>query len=91
MGFLASCVLIGVNVYLPMWIQTILGHSATSSGLTLMPMSIAWPLGATFAGRYMYKIGSKLTAVLGAVFIALGGTWLLALELGSPIGFSLGL
>jgi MFS family permease len=55
-GFLASAVLIGVNVYLPMWIQTILGHSATSSGLTLMPMSIAWPLGATFAGRYMYKI-----------------------------------
>jgi EmrB/QacA subfamily drug resistance transporter len=90
-GILSSAVLIGVNVYLPMWIQTILGHSATSSGLTLMPMSIAWPLGATFAGRYMYKIGSKLTAVLGAVFIALGGTWLLALELGSPYWYFVGI
>lgn len=90
-GFLSSCVLIGVNVYLPMWIQTILGHSATSSGLTLMPMSIAWPLGATFAGRYMYKIGSKLTAVLGAIFIALGGTWLLAMELGSPYWYFVGI
>ncbi|WP_256237155.1 MDR family MFS transporter [Bacillus sp. EB600] len=90
-GFLSSCVLIGVNVYLPMWIQTILGHSATSSGLTLMPMSIAWPLGATFAGRYMYKIGSKLTAVLGAIFIALGGTWLLALGLGSPYWYFVGI
>ncbi|MBU8919393.1 MFS transporter [Bacillus sp. FJAT-29953] len=90
-GFLASAVLIGVNVYLPMWIQTILGHSATSSGLTLMPMSIAWPLGATFAGRYMYKIGSKLTAVIGAVLIALGGTWLLAVELDSPYWYFVGI
>ncbi len=90
-GFLASAVLIGVNVYLPMWIQTILGHSATSSGLTLMPMSIAWPLGATFAGRYMYKIGSKFTAILGSVLIALGGTWLLAVELDSPYWYFVGI
>ncbi|MDP4157744.1 MAG: MFS transporter, partial [Bacillota bacterium] len=90
-GVLSSSVLIGVNVYLPMWIQTILGHSATSSGLTLMPMSIAWPLGATFAGRYMYKIGSKFTAVIGAILIALGGTWLLSLELGSPYWYFVGI
>ncbi|MEH7547348.1 MULTISPECIES: MFS transporter [Bacillaceae] len=74
-----------------MWIQTILGHSTTSSGLTLMPMSIAWPLGATFAGRYMYKIGSKLTAILGAVLIAFGGTWLLAVELDSPYWYFVGI
>ncbi|WP_248278377.1 MDR family MFS transporter [Bacillus sp. DNRA2] len=91
MGFLASAVLIGVNVYLPMWIQTILGHSATSSGFTLMPMSIAWPLGATIAGRYMYKIGSKFTAIIGAVLITLGGTWLLAVELGSPYWYFVGI
>ncbi|WML51148.1 MDR family MFS transporter [Neobacillus sp. PS3-12] len=90
-GVLSSAVLIGVNVYLPMWIQTILGHSATSSGLTLMPMSIAWPLGATFAERYMYKIGSKFTAVIGAILIALGGTWLLSLELGSPYWYFVGI
>ncbi|ANS74159.1 disulfide bond formation protein DsbA [Paenibacillus yonginensis] len=90
-SFLSSAVIIGVNVYLPMWIQSILGHSATSSGLTLMPMSIAWPLAATFAGRYMYKIGSKLTAVAGSVLIALGGTWLLALELGSPYWYFVGI
>jgi EmrB/QacA subfamily drug resistance transporter len=90
-GFFASCVLIGANVYLPMWIQLILGHSATSSGLTLMPMSIAWPLGATFAGRYMYKIGSKITAMVGSVLITLGSAWLLALALGSPYWYFVGI
>lgn len=90
-SFIASGVLIGVNVYLPMWIQTILGHSATSSGLTLMPLSFAWPLGATFAGRYMYKIGSKFTAVIGGILVAVGSTWLLAVGLHSPYWYFVGL
>jgi MFS family permease len=90
-GFFVSCVLIGATVYLPMWIQLILGHSATSSGLTLMPMMIAWPLGATFAGRYMYKIGSKKTAMLGSTLITLGSAWLLALSLGSPYWYFVGI
>lgn len=90
-GFLVSFVLIGVNVYLPMWIQTILNHSATSSGLTLMPMSFAWPLASTFAGRYMYKIGSKKTALIGVILVSLGCAWTLAIGLNSPYWYFVGL
>ncbi len=82
-GFFTSCVLIGITVYLPMWIQGILGYSATNSGLTLMPMSIAWPIGATLAGRMMYRIGSKTTAMVGAVLITAGSAWLAEVSLGS--------
>jgi EmrB/QacA subfamily drug resistance transporter len=89
-GFVASGVLIGVNVYLPVWIQTLLGHSATSSGLTLMPMSIAWPLASTLAGRFMYKIGSKAMAVFGAVLIMAGSAWLLLVNTGSPYWYFVG-
>jgi EmrB/QacA subfamily drug resistance transporter len=89
-GFLASCVLIGANVYLPMWIQMILGHTATSSGLTLMPMSIAWPIGATLAGRFMYRLGSKATSVIGAVLIVAGSAWLTAVSLDSPYWYFVG-
>ncbi|MCO7124348.1 MFS transporter [Sporolactobacillus shoreicorticis] len=88
---LASSVVIAVNVYLPMWIQTILGKSATSSGLTLMPMSLAWPLGAALAGRYMYQVGSKRTAVIGTILVTLGGIWLAALSLGSPYWYFVGI
>ncbi|EPZ50918.1 MULTISPECIES: MDR family MFS transporter [Alicyclobacillus] len=90
-GFLLSFVLIGANVYLPMWIQSILGHSATNSGLTLMPMSIAWPLGSTLAGRYMYKMGTKATTMVGAVLVVLGGAWTLAISLHSPYWYFVGL
>jgi EmrB/QacA subfamily drug resistance transporter len=100
-GFVSSCVLIGINVYLPIWIQILLGHSATSSGLTLMPMSIAWPLASTLAGRFMYRVGSKATAIFGAVFITIGSGWLLLVGISSPywyltavmiiVGFGMGL
>ncbi|WP_026973696.1 MDR family MFS transporter [Alicyclobacillus contaminans] len=83
-GFLTSCVLIGLTAYLPYWIQDIIGFSATSSGLTLMPLSIAWPIGATLAGRYMYRVGSKLTAVAGTLLITAGAIWLACITLVSP-------
>src|SRR5665647_1173523 len=89
-GFVSGCVLIGVTVYLPIWIQTLLGHSATSSGLTLMPMSLAWPLASTLAGRLMYSIGSKTTTVFGAVLIAAGSGWLLLVNLSSPYWYLVG-
>lgn len=89
--FLVSVVLIGTNVYLPMWIQSILGHSATSSGLTLMPMSIAWPVGATLAGRWLYKVGAKRTFVIGSILVVLSSAWLLAIELHSPYWYFVGI
>jgi len=89
-GFVSGCVLIGVSVYLPIWIQTLLGHSATSSGLTLMPMSLAWPLASTLAGRYMYRIGSKTTVVFGVALIAAGSGWLLLVNTGSPYWYLVG-
>lgn len=90
-GFVSSSVLIGVNVYLPLWIQLLLGHSATSSGLTLMPMSIAWPLASTLAGRWMYRIGSKTTALAGAVAITAGSAWLLLVGTTSPYWYMVGI
>lgn len=89
-GFVASGVLIGVNVYIPIWLQSLLGHSATSSGLTLMPMSLAWPLASTIAGRYMYKVGSKTTTVFGTLLILAGSAWLILIRVGSPYWYFVG-
>lgn len=89
--FAASCVLIGVNVYLPLWIQTLLGHSATSSGLTLMPMSLAWTLASILAGRYMYKTGSKAMSVTGTILIAAGSAWLIFIHTASPYWYIIGI
>lgn len=83
-GFLAFSVSTGVTIYIPMWIQTLLGHSATSSGLTLLPMSIAWFLAANTAGRLMFRLGTKAFVTAGSLIVLIGGIWLWGLQLGSP-------
>jgi EmrB/QacA subfamily drug resistance transporter len=100
MSFLGFCVTAGVSIYTPMWIQTLLGHSATSSGLILMPMSIAWPIAANLSGRLMYRLGAKAFIMTGALIVSAGGLWLSSMQLGSPywyftliliiIGFGMG-
>ncbi|CAG7643689.1 Multidrug resistance protein 3 [Paenibacillus solanacearum] len=90
-GFLAFSVSTGTSIYAPMWIQTLLGFSATASGLMVMPMSIAWPVAANLAGRYMYRIGAKKIVIFGALVVLLGGVWLTALTLQSPYWFLVGI
>ncbi len=75
-SFLTSAILIGLSAYLPMWVQGILGHSATSAGLTLAPMSIGWPIGATLGGMLLLRIGSRTTSLIGMAALIAGSLWL---------------
>lgn len=75
-GFLASAVLIGLNSYMPLWIQGVLGQSAKSSGLSLTPMSIGWLIGSVIGGQMLVKRGGRLTTSLGTTFVVIGATWL---------------
>ncbi|OFW78684.1 MAG: MFS transporter [Alicyclobacillus sp. RIFOXYA1_FULL_53_8] len=83
-GFLAGAILIGLSAYLPMWIQGILGHSATNAGLTLTPMSIGWPIGATIGGRLMLKVGSRRISLIGMGAIFIASVWLATVATSTP-------
>ncbi|WP_235941536.1 MDR family MFS transporter [Paenibacillus puerhi] len=99
-GFLAFSISTGTTIYAPMWIQTLLGYSATSSGLMVMSMSIAWPIASNLAGKLMYRSGAKKFIVFGSLLVLLGGIWLMSLHIESPfwsmtailtiIGFGMG-
>ncbi|MCT8138550.1 MFS transporter [Anaerobacillus sp. CMMVII] len=71
-GFLLGAILIGLTAYLPLWVQGVLLLAATSSGLTLIPMSLGWPIGAFFSGKFIVKIGTKPISLAGVILIALG-------------------
>lgn len=86
-SFLISVILIGITTYLPMWMQGIFGVGATNSGLTLTPMSIGWPIGATIAGRLMLKLGSRNTSTMGLVFLIIGSTGLAMATIHTPHWF----
>ncbi|MFD1452563.1 MDR family MFS transporter [Oceanobacillus sojae] len=90
-GFLTFSITSGLTVYSPIWIQSVLGNSATSSGLNAMPMSLAWPLASNIAGRLMYRVGVKASIVFGSSLVMAGSIWLIALQMNSPYVFWIGI
>lgn len=90
LGFSTRWMVMGVTVYCALWIQDVFGYSATSAGLALMPMSIAWPVASTLAGRWMYKVGAKLLIVLGSALVLGGSLWLAVMHAQSSYGVIVG-
>ncbi len=63
----------GVIVYMPLFIQGVMGQSATSSGAVITPVSISMAIFSTLAGLIVAKIGRyQVIAICGGVFLAVG-------------------
>ncbi|MDT2758739.1 MDR family MFS transporter [Enterococcus xiangfangensis] len=81
---LISGFLMGLDVYIPMWMQGVLGKPAGVGGLVLAPMSIVWMYGSFLSGRLLRKYSVKWILIVGLTIILLGGGTLLALPQQSP-------
>jgi EmrB/QacA subfamily drug resistance transporter len=71
-GFILGVILFGVTSYIPLFVQGVKGGTATSAGIALGPMLLAWPLTATVSGKMVLKYGYRITAALGAVLAVVG-------------------
>ena len=71
-GVILGVILFGVSTYVPLFVQGVKGGTATSAGIALGPMLVAWPLASTFSGKIILRYGYRFTAVLGASLAALG-------------------
>jgi MFS family permease len=84
-SFLASAILIGVDVYLPVYIQNILGFNATVSGLALAPMSVFWLLASVILGKRIVKYGGKAIILLSSAVLLASTVLLHALGINSSL------
>jgi EmrB/QacA subfamily drug resistance transporter len=73
-GALLMCVV----VFLPTYVQAVMGRSAATAGFVVAVLSVAWSCGSIAAGRVMTKISYRWTGVAGAAAL-LGGTALLVM------------
>ncbi|EUJ32203.1 hypothetical protein MFLO_07247, partial [Listeria floridensis FSL S10-1187] len=71
--FFISAFLIGINVYIPMWAQGMLGHGATIAGLMIAPLSITWIIGSFIGGKLLMQIGNRQTVGIGIIFTIASG------------------
>ncbi len=90
-GFIFSIMMAAVTFYIPLWLQGVFGKSATYSGMMMIPLSIAWPVGSIVVGMIISKIGMKKICMLSGVILVVGCAGLLFVETSSTGLFMIGL
>jgi len=71
--FVLGMGMFGVIIYLPLFMQGVLGVSATQSGTLLTPMMLGVVFGTFFGGQLTYRLRSyKLPALVGSMLVTAG-------------------
>ncbi|HML05604.1 MAG TPA: MDR family MFS transporter [Methanobacterium sp.] len=72
-NFLASALIFGGIIYVPLFAQSVLGMSATNSGLIMIPMLISLTIAANIAGQIISRTGKyKILAITEFVITGVG-------------------
>nr|WP_212834989.1 MDR family MFS transporter [Catellatospora sp. TT07R-123] len=70
-GFMVGFAMFGAISFLPLYMQTVQGASATNSGLLLLPMMAGMMVTSVVAGRTITKTGKyRIFPILGGVVLA---------------------
>lgn len=71
--FLTSFGLFGAVAFIPLYAQSVVGFSATNSGLVLTPLMLGLVVSSALAGQLISRTGRyKLSAILGMVLSVVG-------------------
>lgn len=74
-GLFLGAGMFGSIMYMPFFIQGVMGTSATKSGFVMMPLTLAMVAGSTISGQIVTKTGKyKKLAMLGLFIMASGMT-----------------
>lgn len=83
-SFLVCVINVVIIFYLPLWIQGVYNKPATYSGLVMIPLSIAWPLGSIVAGNWIAKLGVRTISLAGACLLLVSGVGFTLMDAQTP-------
>jgi EmrB/QacA subfamily drug resistance transporter len=72
-GFIIGAGMFGAIMYMPFFVQGVIGTSATISGYVMMPMTLSLVIGSAISGQFITKTGKyKVQALLGLIIMGTG-------------------
>lgn len=71
-GVLAGWAMFGSASFVPLFVQSVLGTSATSAGATLTPQLIAWVVASIIGSRLLLRVGYRSLALIGMSLLVVG-------------------
>lgn len=82
---LFQAALIGMETIMPLYIQGVLGHTATVSGIAMLPGAVIDAFTGLFAGHLFDKHGVRRPVLAGAAGITVGLIGFVSLQIDTPI------
>src|SRR5438105_9514697 len=76
--FLVSAAMFGAILYLPLFVQGVLGDSATNSGIVLTPMMIGFMISSIVGGQLLSRTGRYKILAMGGFIVGAVGMFLLS-------------
>lgn len=70
-GMLVQASLLSAGILMPIYLQSLMGYSATVSGLVLMPGAILMGIMGPVAGRLFDKHGPRVLSIVGMVLLVI--------------------
>jgi MFS family permease len=71
-GTLSGWAMFGSLSYVPLFVQSVMGTTATEAGTTITPMMLGWVAASIVGGRLLLRIGYRTVALVGMVLLTLG-------------------
>jgi EmrB/QacA subfamily drug resistance transporter len=82
-GILAGWAMFGSLSYVPLFVQGVIGTTATQAGISLTPMSLSWTLASIFGGRMVLKMNFRHIALIGMSMLVAGSYLMTTIGVGS--------
>jgi EmrB/QacA subfamily drug resistance transporter len=71
-GVLSGWAMFGSLSYVPLFVQLVMGRSATEAGTTITPMMLGWVAASIIGGRLLLKMGYRTLALIGMALLTFG-------------------
>src|SRR5215216_4635543 len=71
-GILTGWALFGSVSFIPLFVQAVLGTSATQAGITITPMLLGWVTASIIGTRLMLTIGYRKLGLIGTALFSVG-------------------
>ena len=70
--FLSSFAIFSLFAFAPLFIQGVQGQSPMQVGMAMLSLSLGWSVGSMILGQVIDRMGFRICAVCGALFLILG-------------------
>jgi EmrB/QacA subfamily drug resistance transporter len=71
-GTLTGWAMFGSISFVPLFVQSVLGTSATQAGITIAPMLLGWVMASIIGTRLLLTVGYRKLAILGTSSLVIG-------------------